>query len=241
MTIPSVRRVLVLLVAILATAGMAAAQAPKPGPEAIDAWGRTIDVDAKVREQLAAKVTAKMGSPEWVPVAFRVLEIQGGILPRMYWAAGLELECGKLYRRQQPEKTAEQYATFLASAEGQAFETKCVVAKLSEPAVDPRLADGMVASIEVGFMLPQILQTLQQRRVQEGLAGAPPAVPPGMENELPELVAGAFTKSSCLLKTALADLPIAKALAEPAKFQAAITAAMKSGPCGFSQTEAAGG
>lgn len=239
----SLRRSTVALL-LVATAGAAAAQtppAPKPGPEALDAWGRTIDVDAKVREQLAAKVAAKMGSPDWVPVAFRVLDIHGGILPRMHWAAGLDLQCGKRYRREHPEVKAEQYSAFLASAAGQAWEKTCVTEQLADPNVDPRLVDGMIASIEVGFMLPQILQAIQQSRVKEGLTGTPPAISPTMEEKLPAVTEQAFAMSRCLLGKALEEMPIAKALAEPDLFQAAIVAAMKAGVCSAPKPAAAGG
>lgn len=222
-------------VLILAAAGAAAAETPAPAakaaPEAIDAWGNTVSVDEKVREQLAISVTAKMGSPEWVPVAFRILELNGEILPRLYWSSGLDIQCGKRYRKEHPETTREQYMAFGRTAEGQGWQKACIADQLGDPKADPRLADGMIASMEIGFMLPNLLQAVQQKRIQEGTEGTPLELTPAMEEKIPAMSREAFKTANCLIRKALEEVPIGKAIAEPALLQAPVVAAAKAGLC----------
>ncbi len=240
------RRPAFTLSILLALAGIAAlpaaAQAPAPAPapaptktspEAIDAWGNTVDVAQKIHEQLGISVTAKMGSQDWVPVAMRMLELHGEILPRLYYSAGLDIECGKRYRQEHPKSTREQYQDFGATAVGQAWTKTCVAQLLADPQADPKLADGMIASIEVGFMLPNLLQAMQQRRKQLGQENTKPELTPEMEEKVPGMTKEAFAMSNCLIRKALEQVSLSQVVTDPSQLQPPIVAAVKAGLCNF--------
>lgn len=217
---------------LLAAAAAATAQAPaaKPGPAAIDGWGRAIDLDAKVRSEVAEQVIAVMGSPDWVPVAFQLLEMHAEILPRLHAGAILDLQCGKRYRREHPESTADQYPVYVHTAEGQAWARACIAELLKDPSLDPAQADGAQAGIEAGYVLPQLLQGVRLKRQRLGLEGRPDLAF-DVERKIPVLTRQAFENAGCLLREALKTVPLSRALTDLDLLVPPLEAVVKSGVC----------
>lgn len=199
-------------------------------PEAIDAWGRTVNSAETVEAQVAANVVAKMGSPGWVPLAMRILQMERGILPRLYWSAGIDLQCGKRYKAANPQSTVAQYRKLKNTAEGVTWTKACIAGLLDDPAADPRLTDGAIASLEASLTVPDLLLKVREQRIEEGLDDLPEPTPE-MEEALPEMAKESFASSACLVRKALEKEKLATLVTEPARLEAQVVAARKAGLC----------
>lgn len=152
------------------------------------------------------------------------------MLGRLEGLGALDIECGVRYRREHPESTREQYAAYIATEAGEAWETACLADQLKGENVDPRKADGILASFEVAFVLPQLLDAVRQDRAQQGLPDLPEPTA-AMAARLPAIASGTFDLAGCYFRVMLEKVPLDRAISDPASLQPAFEAALQSGRC----------
>lgn len=237
---------LLILIATAASAAGAPAASPtttaptaKPAAETtakpttatiVDAWGDQIDLTREAQSDMLEVLADQMGSADWGPLAIRILEMEGTVLPRMAGATALDLECAKRYRREHPEAAKSEYGAFLETAAGIDWETACLVAQLSDPQVDPQIVDGAIATLQVTLLLPSLLQVVREGRVQQGLADVP-ELTPEMAEQLPAMVKDGFQRFGCILREALKKVSLLQIFASPESLEEPLQAAAESGVC----------
>ena len=210
----------------------APAATARAASEKTDAFGDKVDTAAQIRQQIASQITTAMGSPEWVPLGLMMLESHGKILGRLEKTAEIDLQCLRRYRQEYPEKTRAEHQAFLETPDGMAWERACLLDLISGPKADPELVDGLVASMEVGMMLPNFLDGIRKARERQGLT-AVPELTPELEARLPEMVNEGFDMSNCLMGKVLEKLPIATLINEPASMMPIVQEVFQAGGCGF--------
>jgi hypothetical protein len=207
--------------------------AASAGETRIDAFGRKVDIGAAFREEISATIAAKTGSPIWSPLAIKILELEGKALARAEGAGEIDLLCIEDYRKRYPEQSLEQYLAFIATPDAKRWKKACVLEHLSGPQVDPKLVDGLSATLEIGMMMPMLVQAVRKVRVEKGLPDAP-ELTPEMEAKVPAMAEKAFSMAGCLLREILKQKPITAIVTDPASLQPIAKELMQAGACGMS-------
>lgn len=216
---------LIFSAALLGFAASASAAEPQ-----VDAFGRKVDVAAPFREEISAKLTARLGSPIWSPLGMKILEAEGKALARAEGAGEIDLICIKDYRQDHPEQSLEQYLAFIATPEARGWKQACLLEHLTGPEADPKLVDSYVASIEVTMMLPTIIQAVRKVKAEKGLPDTP-ELTPEIEAKLPVMAEKAFSMAGCILREILKQKPVATLITDPASLQPLAKEVMQTGVC----------
>jgi hypothetical protein len=197
----------------------------------LDAFGRSVDLGAWARAEVSAKLTEKLGSPEWSPVGIAILEAEGKALARFEAGGEVDLLCQHRYRKEHPEHGLEQYLEFLGTADGLGWKHACGHEILAEPQADPKMVDSVVASIEIGLVLPSLVQQVRQIKSQQGLPDTP-ELSPEIEARLPAMAARSFAVAACLMREVRKEMPFASLLTDTVGLQNLTKQLLKDGDCG---------
>lgn len=114
-----------------------------------------------LESELLLQLEKQPGSEEWAELAVELVQVADpDSWKRALWGLEADGYCSREYRRENPKRTADDFDEFMTSAEGRAFQAKCLRRYQEEPGQAAARRETLQATAAVGNVAGRLLSAL---------------------------------------------------------------------------------